>query len=175
MLHIFSTVNPVNRTGQVATDNSLIYQAQTPSDFNHIRRLLESYAASFKVDLFALDGLAEELRGLPTCYSSPGFLLLAKQQQTTVGCIGLREKASGVGEMKRLFVIPEHQGAGIGRALVEQLLEHAQQRCFHTIQLEVLSSGKPALSLYRKLGFREIPRYRNRPVSELVAMELTLD
>ncbi|MEZ5583299.1 MAG: GNAT family N-acetyltransferase [Candidatus Competibacteraceae bacterium] len=175
MLYILKTADTINRAQSFTLDTILIHQAQTAADCAQVRRLLETYAASFEVDLFALDGLAEELNNMLTYYRPPGVLLLAKQRHRTVGCVGLREIAPGVGEMKRLFVLPGHQGEGIGRALIRQLIEHAQERCFQTIQLEVLRSSESALSLYRQSGFREIPRYRNRSVSNLVAMELILD
>jgi len=175
MMHMLKTADPINKAPSLTSDNILIHQANTADDFVQVRRLLKTYAASFAVDLFALDGLAEELKNMPAYYCAPGLLLLVKQQHRTVGCVGLREKASGVGELKRLYVLPENQSEGIGQALITRLVEQAQDRCFRLIQLEVLRSSESALFLYRRLGFKEIPLYCNRTVSDLVAMELRLD
>lgn len=57
---------------------------------------------------------------------------------------------------------PEHRRAGHGEALLREVLEHASRARVRMILLEVRRSNRPAIKLYRKLGFCALgirPRY----------------
>lgn len=59
--------------------------------------------------------------------------------------------------LMNIAVHPDHQGHGIGRALMQHLLALAQQHDA-AIWLEVRASNMPAQSLYTSLGFVEVGR-----------------
>jgi ribosomal protein S18 acetylase RimI-like enzyme len=80
-----------------------------------------------------------------------------------------------------LVVHPGWQGRGVGRALLTSLIEWARTApAVEKIELNVRSSNTAAQTLYRKLGFTEIGRWRRRvrvaPGQYLddVAMELVV-
>jgi ribosomal protein S18 acetylase RimI-like enzyme len=55
------------------------------------------------------------------------------------------------------------QSKGIGRQLLEQLIERAKNSSvIEKIQLNVRASNIPAISLYKKMGFQEEGRLKNR-------------
>jgi ribosomal protein S18 acetylase RimI-like enzyme len=54
-------------------------------------------------------------------------------------------------------VLPEHQGAGHGRALIETFLAAAARRGSPALHLGVAPANRRALSFYDHLGFRPIP------------------
>ena len=54
-------------------------------------------------------------------------------------------------EIRDLYVFPSHRRHGIGRALVNDVLCRSGKRCPAT--LWVAETSKPAISLYRKMGF----------------------
>lgn len=58
------------------------------------------------------------------------------------------------GEITNVAVIPEEQGRGSGRRMMEYLLEQAQERGIARIILEVRVSNEKAIHLYERLGFR---------------------
>lgn len=58
-------------------------------------------------------------------------------------------------ELLMIAVDPEHQHAGIGQMMIEQLIDDASRHEVEAIFLEVRSSN-PAQHLYRKLGFVRI-------------------
>ena len=76
--------------------------------------------------------------------------------------------------MKRLFVRPEFQGRGLGKALAEKVVEGARQEGYRALRLDTLSTMESAVALYRKMGFVEIAPYTVNPVDGAMFLELTL-
>ncbi len=64
------------------------------------------------------------------------------------------------------------QGKGIGKALARAIIEEAHRIGYKCMRLDTVL--EPAKSLYRSLGFREIPPYQDVPVEGVVFMELEL-
>lgn len=63
-----------------------------------------------------------------------------------------------LGEIRSLMVIPEHQGRGLGRALIQSCL--AEARALGMRQVFVLTD-RP--EFFRRFGFREFPREKLHP------------
>jgi GNAT superfamily N-acetyltransferase len=124
------------------------------------RALFERYAASLPFSL-AYQGFAAELAGLPQPYAPPqGRLLLARSGGGAVGTVALRRLAPGVGEIKRLYVVPAARGGGVGRALLAAAIEAARQLGYERVRLDShRDSMQAAIALYRRLGFVEIAAY----------------
>ena len=57
-----------------------------------------------------------------------------------------------------IAVIKEYWGCGIGSALIDSLIDFAEQTSLNILTLEVLASNHRAINLYRKFGFCEIGR-----------------
>jgi putative acetyltransferase len=139
------------------------------------RQLFEEYAASLGVDLCFQD-FARELETLPGDYAPPaGRLMLARDDGKAAACIALRPIDREICEMKRLYVRPAFRGSGVGRTLVDHIINEARQAGYRQMRLDSLPSMVPAITLYRQLGFRDIPSYRRNPVAGAVFLELSLD
>lgn len=63
------------------------------------------------------------------------------------------EKEGGLALLGGIFVHPTHQGRGIGRALLNRVVEYSKEQKCHKITLYTLPVLMPALNLYFKLGF----------------------
>ncbi len=61
------------------------------------------------------------------------------------------------GELAKMAVTPQARGRGIGDLLGESVVSRARQRGVKTLFLETNSTLVPALGLYRKLGFSQLP------------------
>jgi epoxyqueuosine reductase len=141
-------------------------------DLDAVRGLFREYEASLPFDL-SFQSFEQELAGLPGRYAPPsGRLLVARCDGAFVGCVALRQIGDGLCEMKRLFVQPAFQGKGIGKALARAIIEEARRIGYKRMRLDTVL--EPARSLYRSLGFREIPPYQHVPVAGVVFMELEL-
>ncbi len=141
-------------------------------DLDVVKELFREYEANLPFDL-SFQNFEQELAGLPGRYAPPsGRLQLARRDGAFVGCVALRQIGNGVCEMKRLFVQPAFQGKGIGKALAQAIIEEARRIGYKRMRLDTVL--EPAKSLYRSLGFREIPPYQHVPVAGVVFMELEL-
>jgi putative acetyltransferase len=138
-----------------------------------VRLLLREYADSLGFDLCFQD-FEQELAGLPGPYAPPsGCLLLAMVGDEPAGCVALKQQADGVCEMKRLYVRSRHRGTGLGRTLAEQIIQEAKRLGYQAIRLDTVPATMgSAVTLYRSLGFRDIPPYCFNPVPGALYMEL---
>ena len=140
-----------------------------------VRELFLEYAGSLGFSL-CFQSFDQELAGLPGDYAPPqGRLLLAKYDGQLAGCVALHQIEDGIGEMKRLYVRPQARGKGLGRALADYLIAEARQIGYKKMRLDTVEPVmKDAVAMYRRLGFREIPPYRENPIAGALYMELTL-
>jgi ribosomal protein S18 acetylase RimI-like enzyme len=74
--------------------------------------------------------------------------------------------AMGLGVLERGYVglydivtDAERRQRGYGRLMVLNILRWAQEKGAHSAYLQVMLNNRPALSLYHKLGFREVYQY----------------
>jgi len=140
-----------------------------------VRALFLDYAQSLGFSL-CFQGFDEELRTLPGMYAPPrGRLLLAMEGDAPAGCVGLHEWNAQIAEMKRLYVRPAFRGRGLGRILTDAALADARALGYRSIRLDTIPTlMQPAIALYRELGFREIPPYRDNPIPGALYLELHL-
>jgi ribosomal protein S18 acetylase RimI-like enzyme len=140
----------------------------------NVRELFLEYASSLEISL-CFQNFEEELAGLPGKYAPPGGrLLLAQNAEQVVGCVALRSLSATDCEMKRLYVRPVARGQHLGHTLATSVIEAARSIGYRCMRLDTLASMKPAISLYRSVGFREIPAYYPNTSENAVFMELSL-
>ena len=151
-----------------------LLQATTPREWDEAQRLVREYAASLNVDL-SFQNFDHELQHLTTEYAPPtGAFILAKDADQYVACIGLRQFAEGVGEIKRLYVAPAARRLGLGRLLVERIIVVAREAGYSGLLLDTLPFMKEAQSLYVALGFKPTAPYRYNPVAGSAFLRLDL-
>jgi GNAT superfamily N-acetyltransferase len=151
-----------------------VRQAQSAIDWSQARALLKEYEAGLEVDL-GFQGFAAELSTLEQHYGPPrGLFLLAGRAGSSVGCVGLRELEAGVGELKRLYVVPQARGRGGGRALLEGLIARARRLGYRRLRLDTLPAMAEARALYVAQGFWPTAAYRHNPVPGAEFFELEL-
>ncbi len=153
-----------------------ILPVRTPDDLAATIALFRAYAASLGVDL-AYQDFEAELAAMPGKYAPPtGELLLARGADgAPLGCVGLRPIGpAGCCEMKRLYVSPDARGMGLGRALVEAVLDAAVRLGFRELRLDTLPDMVDAQNLYARMGFVRIAPYYDTPIAGTVFMARAL-
>lgn len=91
-----------------------------------------------------------------------GDFVVAVEGDEVVGCAALTALGPGLGEVRSLAVREDHAGHGLGRRIVERLLEEATERGF----VEVLALTR-RVTFFEALGF-EVTR-RERFMGKLAA------
>lgn len=139
-----------------------------------IKEIFLEYSQFLNVDL-CFQGFEQELADLKKLYApSSGCILVAEEGETLVGAVALKKIGEGICEMKRLYVRPAFRKYGIGRALVQLLIEKAKEKGYQTMKLDTLDSLKPAIALYQSFGFQETTAYYHNPLPNVVYMEMSL-
>ena len=152
-----------------------ITQATTNSDLDQARELFKEYEAALGISL-CFQKFDEELANLPGEYAPPrGRLLVAREFDQLAGCVALRPVGPTTCEMKRLFLRPAYRSRGLGRVLVEAVIEEARKIGYTHMRLDTISDrmGR-AVELYKSMGFVEIEPYYDSPVDTTKFMELDL-
>jgi ribosomal-protein-alanine N-acetyltransferase len=80
-------------------------------------------------------------------------------------------------QLINIAVHPERRQAGLGRRMMEFLLQEARRRQAEKIFLEVRPSNRPARGLYTRMGFQMLyrrPRYYEPEGEDALVMALTV-
>jgi ribosomal protein S18 acetylase RimI-like enzyme len=106
-------------------------------------------------------------------FEDGGVFLVTVEVGRIIGTGALKRLEEGVGEIKRVWLLPEYHGQGHGYRMMMALLEAARQRGYRMVRLQTSPAyQQQAFDFYKRLGFREIPRYGDDP--DDVGMELEL-
>lgn len=164
-----------------------VSEVSTPTQLQQLKDLAIAYLEWLSEDLH-FQGVDDELSTLPGAYSrdNRGAMFIAtvkdKEDNSTqngVGTAAIRPligkqvdsvtQISGytideICELKRLFVLPEHQGLGVGRSLVQRVLDEAAALGYKAIVLDTLERLEGANCLYKSMGFVPCEAYSHCPL-----------
>jgi GNAT superfamily N-acetyltransferase len=87
------------------------------------------------------------------------FVLVRSADGVAIGCGGLRQLDKVSGEVKRMYVRPEHRGSGAADAVLLALHEHARSLGWTHLRLETGDRQPDAVAFYRRHGYERIPNF----------------
>jgi L-amino acid N-acyltransferase YncA len=92
----------------------------------------------------------------------PGCRLVAINTKEVLGWAALspvsaRQVYAGVTEVS-VYVAPSARGTGVGRALLQALIEESERGGIWTLQAGIFPENIASVSLHKSLGFREVGR-----------------
>ncbi|GAA3447120.1 GNAT family N-acetyltransferase [Planomonospora venezuelensis] len=87
-----------------------------------------------------------------------GFLV-AVTGGRAVGCGAVQPVDAATGELKRMYVVPDHRGRGVARSLLKALEDLARARGHAVLRLATGHLQPEAINLYRSSGYEPIPPY----------------
>ena len=96
------------------------------------------------------------------------FLVVRDGGGRALACGGVARLEETRGELKRMYVVPEARGRGLGRLLLDELERHARELGYSSLVLETGDRQEAALALYERSGFvrrRCWPPYDSRALS----------
>ncbi len=97
-------------------------------------------------------------RVLPACLIDPEFHTLVSDRVEGPAGFCMLSIGEGVGEVVAIAVDPLLQGSGIGRQLMQAMMEDAGELGLQVLVLKTAAGNLPALRLFRKIGFEETDR-----------------
>jgi GNAT superfamily N-acetyltransferase len=155
-------------TRPVAVDGLAV--APEPYDSPLAQRFVRELEADM-VDRYEVDVTAVEYEGeehdhwvVRTEQVTPpaGVFLVAWLDGVPVGSGAVRAMpggADGVGEVKRMYTLPDVRRRGVSRAILAELEARAKGFGFRRLQLETGARQPEALALYAAAGWHEITPY----------------
>jgi ribosomal protein S18 acetylase RimI-like enzyme len=173
--------HPLPRSGLILTELT----ATSPQvDVETARELLLSYghfvATQSGVTSFCYGALEQEAASVPESYlNQQGGCMIATIHEIPAGFVAWRTlprpELSDAWELKRLWASPESRGSGIGRALLQAVIDLAVAAAKSRILLDSAPDTMgSAIRLYREFGFIECEPYNGRSPDGIIYMQKTL-
>jgi GNAT superfamily N-acetyltransferase len=96
-----------------------------------------------------------------------GAFLLLSDDGEAVACGGLRtlDADDGLGEIKRMYVVPAARRRGHARRLLAALEDAAREAGLRRLRLDTNAQQPEALELYAATGYAEIADYNGSPTA----------
>jgi putative acetyltransferase len=76
-----------------------------------------------------------------------------------IGCGGLRQLDAVHGEVKRMYVRPDHRGGGVSTDILHTLEAWARERGWERLVLETGNRQPDAIRFYEREGYTRIPNF----------------
>ena len=136
--------------------------------FNDTRTLEESIA------FYESRSLLQDMDELQkTYFDNDGIFLVLTDNDQIVGTGAIRKIDDEICELKRLWLLFEYHGKGLGYRMIQELFAFARGKGYERVRLETERDAQQrAFDLYKRLGFYEIPGYSNH--QDETAMEMVL-
>jgi putative acetyltransferase len=116
----------------------------------------------------------EDLDSIESYYSeNGGYFGVVEECNSIVATIGLYRVDETTCELRKMYVLPDYRGKGLGKSLMEFALKKAKEMGFKRVVLETASPLKEAIGLNKWFGFQEFEPEHMAPRCDQ-AMELYL-
>ncbi|MFF1820566.1 GNAT family N-acetyltransferase [Kribbella sp. NPDC058245] len=129
-------------------------------DHDDVQTLVQSLYA----EQFGLYGFADSPdTQVVSDYVEPQGLFLVGYTPSgePVGCGGCRtyDRDKGLVEVRKMYILPDHRGQGLGWMILDHLEQHAAAHGARGTLLETGSLNRAAVRLYSGAGYRPVPSY----------------
>ena len=108
-----------------------------------------------------------------TYFDDDGIFLVMTDDDQIIGTGAIHKIDNGICELKRVWLLFEYHGKGLGYRMMQELFMFARSKDYQRMRLETDRDHQTrAFDFYKRLGFYEIPRYSDN--EDDVAMEMIL-
>ncbi len=131
-----------------------------PGDEPAFRALNEAWITAY----FFIESEDHEILDNPvkSILEPGGQIFFAIRGEQAVGCCALLPMKDGSFEVSKMAVAEQERGNGIGKRILQAVIDHARERRIPRLYLETNNRLKPAIHLYESLGFRHPEDIRTR-------------
>ncbi|MDO4742807.1 MAG: ribosomal protein S18-alanine N-acetyltransferase [bacterium] len=109
-------------------------------------------------------------------YNTNTVFFMAFDSAIPIGYCGMQHVIDE-GFVTNVAVLPEYRKNGVGKNLINRLVEYAKKQQLISVSLEVRESNSIARHLYSTFGFLDVGRRKNfysKPIEDAIIMTLTL-
>lgn len=136
----------------------MVIRSMKPSDWEQVRQI---YTEGIATGIATFETNAPSYESWDSSHVS-SCRLVAEEDGDILGWAALSPVSSrcvygGVGEVS-VYISAKSRGKGVGKLLMEQLIEESENAGFWTIQSGVFPENKASIKLHEKVGFRYIGR-----------------
>jgi len=91
----------------------------------------------------------------------------------SVGTFGLFTLNTDICELRKMYLLKEMRGRGLGKFILNTAIKTAEEKHFKKIILETISPLTVAIALYKQYGFKEVkPKEINERVDRAFELDL---
>jgi GNAT superfamily N-acetyltransferase len=152
-----------------------IREAQLPEDRDAVERLWLAYLTWCNDELerrygFRLplrEAVEHDLLTVARFQRPDGRLLLAfNETEVAIGIACMQRIGPEIAEIKRMYVDPSHRRGGLGRAMLDRLINEARNAGYRRVLLDSPDFMTAAHRLYRASGFTDVDPYPESEIPE---------
>lgn len=134
---------------------------RVPAGESPAKELLAAVEAEL-TDLYGIATVGNTPSATPADFDTAGagFLVLCRGERA-IACGGVKAIGPGMGEIKRMYVVPDERGRGHARRVLTGLEELARELGHSAVRLDTGNRQPHALALYDSAGYRRIPDYND--------------
>ena len=88
-------------------------------------------------------------------FDNKGWFAVIDHGNEIIGSYGIFRVSEKVCELRKMYLLPEYQGMGLGRLMMEDAIHQAKTLDYAEIILETNKLLDKAIHLYKKYGFEE--------------------
>jgi putative acetyltransferase len=155
--------------------HEFLLRAARNDDIPYIREIVFSCLREYglKPDPTGKD---KDLKDIEKSYfPGNGFFGVAVEFNTNkmVGTFGLFPMDKNICELRKIYLVKEVRGRGLGKYILDTAIHMAKERGYKKIYLETISPLKVAISLYKKYGFKEVtPKEINERADQAFELDI---
>ena len=144
-------------------------QGDEKAIFEMVKSVLNKYGISTNADKTDKD-----LSDINKYYfHNKGWFEVLIDDETIIGSYGIFHITDSICELRKMYLLPEYQGKGLGKMMMNASLQKARELDYIQMILESNKLLDRALELYKKFGFMEyVPDHFSDRCD--LAMKLTL-
>lgn len=134
-------------------------RAATSRDAGEVREVVQRVLGEYGMS-FDPQGADADLQDLDASYAARGglFEVAVAADGKIAGCCGIYPIDGKTCELRKMYLLKDTRGQGLGGRLLRRALAFARGRGFRRVELETASVLKEAIALYAGAGFQPIRR-----------------
>jgi putative acetyltransferase len=135
-------------------DSEIKIRAATNADCERVQKLVFGVLREYDLPLDT-DGTDTDISDIEANYITRGgvFEVLEDAEDNLLGTVGLYPLDAETIELRKMYFDKKLRGRGLGKKMLEKMIEAARALGYKKIYLETASVLKEAVALYEKYGF----------------------